>query len=77
MNTTMGWSLGICCGLPLVGALAFGGVAASSSDPATIACLAVIALALGFVAFRFFAHEQEDEWEPRELIHTRDRQDGS
>ena len=51
--------------------------AASSSDPATIACLAVIALALGFVAFRFFAHEQEDEWEPRELIHTRDRRDGS
>ena len=77
MNNAIGWSLGICCGLPLLGALVFSGVAAGGSESTTIACLAVIAVVLGFVAFRFFDREGEDDWEPYELSRTRDRADGT
>ncbi len=68
MNNVIGWSVGVCCGLPLLAALVFGGAAGYWSDPATFACLSVTALLVGYIAFRFFARRNEDdEWELNEL----------
>ena len=75
MNHTIGWSLGVCCGLPLLGALLFAGGAGVGSYSASSACLTVTALALGYVGFRFFTREDEDdERELDELDHVREMQ---
>ncbi len=70
MNNAIGWFLGLCCGLPLLAALVLGGAAGYWSDPATFGCLAVAALLVGCVGFRFFARrDEDDEWELDELGH--------
>ncbi len=64
MNNAIGWFSGLCCGLPLLAALVLGGASGYWSDPSTFACLTVIALLVGYVAFRFFARrDEDDEWE--------------
>lgn len=64
MSNVIGWSLGLCCGLPLLAALVLGGAAGYGSVPATGACVAVIALLAGLVAFRFFTrNDEDDEWD--------------
>ncbi len=50
MNNAMGWSLGLCCGVPLLAALVLGGAAGYWSNPATFPCLTVISLLGGYVA---------------------------
>ena len=68
MNNAIGWFLGLCCGVPLLGALVLGGVAGSWSDPAAFACLSVTALLVGIVGFRFFARrDEDDEWNLDEM----------
>ena len=68
MNQAIGWSLGICCGLPLLAALVLGGAAGFGSAPATSTCLTLGALLLGYVAFRHFARsDEDDEWELDDL----------
>ena len=63
MKNAIGWSLGLCCGLPLLAALVLGGVAGFGSEPATWECLAVTGLLGGYVAYRLFAREDgDDEW---------------
>ena len=68
MNNAIGWSLGLCCGLPLLAALVLGGVGGHWSNPATFGCLSATALLVGLIAFRFFARrDEDDEWELDEL----------
>ncbi len=64
MNNSIGWCLGLCCGVPILAALVLGGAAGSWSDPATSVCLSVTALLGGLVAYRFFARrDEDDEWQ--------------
>ncbi len=63
MNNAVGWSLGICCGLPLLAALVLGGAAGFGSDYATFTCLTVVALLGSYVAYRFFTRGNDDGWE--------------
>lgn len=76
MKQVLGWSLGLCCGLPLLAALVLGGVAGYWSEPATLGCLAVAALLVGYISFRFFARrDEDDEWELDELRPIREADD--
>ena len=78
MKNPIGWSLGLCCGLPLLAALALGGAAGYGSEPATWAYLAVTALLGGYGAYRFFTrNDEDDEWELDELDPIPDAPDGT
>ncbi len=76
MNNAIGWSLGLCCGFPLLAALVFGGAAGYLSNPATFACLSATALIVGYFAFRFFTRRDEDDkWDSDELGHIVEPED--
>lgn len=76
MKNVIGWSLGICCGLPLLAALVLGGAAGRWSDSVTFACLPVTALLVGYVAYRFFSRRDADDgWELDELGHSPEPQE--
>ena len=71
MKNAIGWSLGLCCGLPLLAAVVLGGAAGYWSEPTTYVCLSAAALLIGFVAWRFFARrDDEHDLELDELGHT-------
>ncbi len=64
MNKLIGWSLGLCCGLPLLLVLAGGGAVGYWSQPAAMGCLSVIALLGGFVGWAYFTRRGEaDGWD--------------
>ena len=73
MKNAICGSLVLCCGLPLLAALVWSGAAGYGSDAATLTCLSVTALVGGYVAYRFFARDDEDdEWELDRLEQTAD-----
>ena len=70
MNHTIGWSLGLCCGLPLLLVLAGGGAAGYWSQPATMGCLGVIAVLAGYAGWGYLTRRDEVDGradEPDEL----------
>ncbi len=75
MNRLTGWSLGLCCGLPLLAALVLFGAAEYGTDKAVFACLALPALLGGYFAYRYFTREDEEvgwELDERDYIPPRD-----
>ncbi len=62
MKNAIGWSLGLCCGLPLLAAVVLGGAAGYWSEPTTYVCLSVAALLIGFVAGSVPNLVEKEEW---------------